>query len=248
MTVLLVSLFSGCVSTQDRIESLLQTSAATVIKNDYKNIAQQLIVFKDKLDKRNPKSYDKELAPLMYTQINELENKINLKYGSNEIGSYKEYLQIAFSKTDIQNRDDYLILGMYKLMYDAYDIQDGHRVSAFSYNEEKLQRLFHNLQILKWKIKTAKDLKEEYLFLTWQNNWQIELEKRVRKGEKPTFEELQNLEYIKNNKESLFSSSNTSFEVILTQMIQHVKNSLETLGVEPVDMGIEAIKSVFIFL
>jgi hypothetical protein len=31
-------------------------------------------------------------------------------------------------------------------------------------------------------------------------------------------------------------------------MMYHVKNSLETLGVEPVDVGLEAVKTMFIFL
>lgn len=246
---LVISLLGGCYSaTQDRVEKLLQTDAANIIKNDYKSVVKQLVAFKDKLDKRNPKAYSKTNAPIIYTQLDNLQNTFNLKYANNDLVKYKEYLQIAFSKSEVENRNDYLVLGLYKLVYDAYDIGSGHQMTAFGYDENKLQRLYQNLQILKWKLKTARDLNNEYLFLTWQNNWQVELEKRVQRGEKLSYEELQNLEYIKNDKETLFSASNNSFEILLTVMAVRVKNTLETMGVEPTDLGIEAVKSIFLFL
>lgn len=246
---LFISLFSGCYSaTQDRVEKLLQTDAANIIKNDYKSVVKQLVIFKEKLDKRNPKAYSKTNAPIIYTQLDNLQNTFNLKYANNDLVKYKEYLQIAFSKSEVEHRNDYLVLGLYKLIYDAYDIEEGHQITALSYDEEKLQRLYQNLQILKWKIKTDRDLNNDYLFLTWQNNWQIELEQKLKKGQEPTYEDLKNLKFIKDKKESLFSASNTSFEVLLTIMSQRVQNSLETMGVEPVDLGIEAVKSVFLFL
>lgn len=246
---LVVSLFTGCFSsTQDTVEKFLQTNSANIVKNDYKHVIKELIVFKEKLDKRNPQAYSKEHEQTIYAQMGNLKNDFNLKYGYINLVKYKEYLQIAFSKTDVENRNDYLILGLYKLIYDAYDIQDGHQITALTYDEEKLQRLYQNLQILKWKIKTARDLSNNYLFLTWQNNWQVELEKRIAHGEKLSYEQMQELKFIKEKKESLFSSSNTSFEVLLTVMSQRVENSLETMGVEPVDLGLDAVKSVFLFL
>lgn len=247
--VLMVAFFSGCFSsTQERVEKLLQTTAANSIKNDYQHIMKNVIIFKDKLDKRNPNAYNKTDSNTIYTQIDTLQNTFNLKYANNDLVKYKEYLQIAFSKANVEYRNDYLVLGLYKLVYDAYDIAQGHQLTAFGYDEEKLQKLYQNLQILKWKIKTARDLNNNYLFLTWQNNWQIELEKKIERGEKPSYEDLQNLHYIKTQKETLFSASNSSFEVLLSVMGLQVKNSLETMGVEPVDLGIETMKSIFLFL
>lgn len=247
--ILFVLFFSGCISqTQNRVEKLLQTNSANSMKKDYTEVTKQLIVLKDKLDKRNPSAYDKEMANAIYTQINNLTNTINLTYGTLPLNSYKDYLQIAFSKFEIKNRNDYLIMGLYKEIFDAYDIQNGHQITALSYDHDKLQNLYQNLQILKWKLSTARDAKDEYMFLTWQNNWQIELEKRLKQKEIKTYDDILNLKYIKEGKESLFSQSNTSFEVILTTMINRVRGSLETLGVEPVDVGLEVVKTVFIFL
>ena len=86
------------------------------------------------------------------------------------------------------------------------------------------------------------------MFLTWQNNWQIELAKKLKKNNNIKLIALENLEYIKNKKESFLSSSNFSFEVILTQMIDRSNNSLKILDVDVTDVGFDALKSIFIFL
>lgn len=244
-----ISLFSGCTSIkQEKLGEVFQSNNAIEIKNDYKEISKFIINFKEKLDKRNPNAYSKDLAPAIYTQIDKLENTIELKYNNNSISSYKGYLQIAFSKDDIKNRNDYLILGLYKMMYEAYNINDSMKLTAFAYSEEKLQIAYKNLQVLTWKLKVDKDLNGDYLFLTWQNNWQIELEKKVNKGLNPSWEDIQNLEHIKNGKESIFTYSNFSYENLLNTISYRVNMSLKRLGVEPTEMGVQAIKSLFIFL
>lgn len=249
IVILTVSLFTGCLSVkQEQLEEVFQSNSAVEIKKDYQAISKLLLQFKEKIDKRNPSAYDKEISGSIYTQIDTLKNDITLKFMGKEITSYKGYLQIAFSKDNIKNRNDYLIIGLYKMLYDAYDIENSYKITAFSYDEQKLQRLYKNLQILKWKIKVDKDLEENYLFLTWQNNWQLELEKKIKNGVNLSWDEIQNLEYLKNKKESIFSYSNFSFETTLTLMNYRVQMSLKKLGVEPTEMSIKAIKSLFIFL
>lgn len=247
--VFLVSLLGGCTSvSQDKVEKVFQTNSANSMKQDYKELGKQLIYLKDRLDKRNPNAYNRTISNAIYTQINNLTNGVSLKFNNVKLNSYKEYLQIAFSKVDIQNRNDFLILGIYKEMYEAYDIRNGHQLTALTYNKQKLQNLYQNLQIVKWKLSTARNSKDEYLFLTWQNNWQIELEAALKQNQIHTYEDILNLRSIKDGHESLLSQSNASFEVILTSMISRVKISLETIGVEPVDVGIDTMKAMFIFL
>ena len=249
LVVISISLFSACSSIkQEHLEEVFQSNSAIGIKEDYKNISKNILILKEKLDKRNPKAYDKTIASDIYTQVNNLTNDLNLSYKDKELTSYKGYLQIAFSKDDIPNRNDFLILGLYKLIYDSYDIKNSYKLTAFSYDKEKLQRLYNNLQIISWKIKVDKDLNDNYLYLTWQNNWQIELAEKVSKGLEPSWQDIQNLTYIKNKKESIFGYSNLSFETKLTEIKNRVKMSLNKLGVEPTEMSIKAIKSFFIFL
>ncbi|MFA6789509.1 MAG: hypothetical protein WCR15_07485 [Arcobacteraceae bacterium] len=245
----MVFLFAGCTSvSQDRVERVFQTNSANSMKKDYKELSKQLIVFKDKLDKRNPSAYNRTISNAIYTNMNNSTNGVTLKFNNVKLNSYKEYLQMAFSKIDIQNRNDFLVLGLYKEIYEAYDIRNGHQLTALTYNKQKLQNLYQNLQIVKWKLSTGRDAKDEYLFLTWQNNWQIELETALKQNQIHTYDDILNLRSIKEGHESLLSQSNASFEVILTSMISRVKTSLETIGVEPVDVGIEAVKTMFIFL
>lgn len=244
-----VSFFSGCLSIKkENLQEVFQSNNAIEIKKDYKKATKLVITLKDKLDKRNPSAYDKELASKIYSEIDNLEDSINLNFKNNVVNSYKSYLQIAFSKDDIKNRNDYLILGLYKHIYDAYDIESSYKLTAFSYDKEKLQRLYNNLQILSWKLKTERDLSGNYMFLTWQNNWQIELEKKVKNGLNPTWKDFENLAYIKNGEENIFGYSNFSFEQTILQMKNRVEMTLERLGIEPTEMSINAIKSLFIFL
>lgn len=249
LVLITIVLFSGCISIKkENLGEVFQSNGAIEIKKDYKKISKLVIKLKEKLDKRNPRAYDENMASKIYSQIDNLENNIDLKFKNSTVNSYKNYLQIAFSKDDIKNRNDYLILGLYKQIYDAYDMSSSYKMTAFSYDNEKLQRLYHNLQILSWKIKVEKDLNDNYLFLTWQNNWQIELEKKVKRGLKPTWKDFENLAYIKSGEENIFGYSNFSFEHTILHMKNRVEMTLERLGVEPTEMSINAIKSLFIFL
>ncbi len=239
--------FSGCLAQKELISNTFQTNAATSIQNDYKSINKHIIEFKKKLDKRNPYLYDKKLSKSIYSLISKLENNFLLKYKNNTLDNYKDYLQIAFSKDYIPCRNDYLILGLYYLVYDLYDIEDSHKVIALEYDKNKLHKLYKNLQVIKWKIKVNRDFKGNYLFKTWQNNWQLELDKKIQHLNDISYSELKDLKYIKDEKESLLDPSNFSFEILLTQMIDNVSNSLRALGEEPRNLTIGTIKSIFLF-
>lgn len=102
--------------------------------------------------------------------------------------------------------------------------------------------------MIKWKVKTAKDKNDHYLFLTWQNNWQVEFNNKLHSGQSPSWELIENLSTIKNHKESILDPSNFNFEIILSQIIFQVKNSARVIGKEPVDIGIEAMISLVLFL
>ena len=240
--------FSGCIPKQETVEGVFQTNSANTIKKDYTNIQKLLINFKEKIDKRNPTAYNKNLSARIYRLINESNNDFFLEFNNTTLENYKDYLQIAFSKDDIENRNDYLVLGLYYLVHSSYEIEAGHKIVALEYDKNKLDKLYKNLQIIKWKIKVDRDVKGNYLFLTWQNNWQIELEKRLKNKENITLETFLDLRHIKSNEETFLDHSNFSFEVQLTQIIDSTKNSLEALGEEPTDLSVIALKSVFMFL
>lgn len=242
----LLLLFTGCYSTQQVVKDVFQSESATTIEYDYLKIQKLLKTLKTKIDARNPKAYNKDISKRINTLIDSSQKDFLLKYNDVILDDYKDYLQLAFSKDYVSNRNDYLMLGLYYLVHQAYEADRDYKLLAFQYSTEKLQKLYKNLQLIRWKIKTDRDLDGNYLFLTWQNNWQIELEKKY-KDKFFTSDDIKNLEYIKNQKESIYSHSNFSFEVLLTQMIDSTGNSLRALGEEPRDLSISAIK-MFIFL
>lgn len=247
LILLFLITFSGCSLTQDKIKETLQTNSAELIGHDQKRLQKLLVSFKSKLDKRNPKNFNKNNERKIYSSIKDFNKKLYLSYEGKTLKEYKEYLDFAFTQKPLSNRNDYLILGLCYMISDAYVTDSFHNITALQYDKEKLSKLYQNLQVLRWKIKVDKDLDNNYLFLTWQNNWQIELANKLKADKNFSYEDIESLEFIKSKKESLFSHSNFSFEVILTQMIDSVENSLKALGEEPTDLGISTVK-FFIFL
>ncbi len=249
LITVLISLLTGCIKPEEKMQEFLETDSATQVRQDYKNILESLVLFKTKLDRRNPNEFDKKLSNQIFQEIRSNQNNIKININNTPLIKYDDYFKFAFDKNSkLKNRNDFLILGIYKLIYEAYDLKKGHQITALTYNNEKLQKLHYYLQALKWRIKTAKNDNKEYLFLTWQKNWQIELERKINAGELPSWKMIENLKYIKEKKESIFESSNFSFEIILSRMIFDVKNTLKNIGEEPLDMGIEALKGLVFFI
>ncbi len=241
LSILFITLFSGCTAKHTKINELFQTNKAMEITNDYKKILSYLNEYKIKLDKRNPKQFNKDLKVAIHNQINSLNNIVSLRNFDNKILlNHKQYLDMAFSTENVYFRNDYLILGMYYMIYNSYSLREIHKFTALNYDKEKLQNLYKNLHILRWKIKTAKDNNGKYLFLTWQNNWQVELiNKNIQ-----DLNEINNFEYIKSKKESILSPSNFSFEILISLMILRVEDTLKNIGSEPSQITIDAIKSL----
>jgi hypothetical protein len=241
--IFLVLFFNGCSFSQESIKSIAQTnSAIEIIK--YKNeITSSLLEYKKKLDLRNPNSYNKTLSKDIKYQIQTNQNYINILQDDKKLKNYDEYLHYAFSDEKIQNRNDFLIIGLYKLIYKAYSLDDNHKFTALEHNKYELSKLYKYLQILRWKIRTQKDLNGNYLFNTWQNNWQLELLSKDRKD----LNIIKDLEYIKEKKETIFSHSNFSFEVLLSRILLNVEYTLRKINIEPYAMSTSAVKS-FIFI
>jgi len=246
---IMISLLTACSSTQGKLQEILQTSSATKVKNDYQKTIELLVTFKQKLDKKNLNNYNKRISNLMYINLQDMQNNIDLKIDNLKLTKYEDYLKYAFDKNvSVANRNDLLIVGIYKLIYEAYEIGKGHQLTALSYDKIKLQKLYYNLNSIKYRIKFDKDNDGKYLFLTWQKNWQIQLQQELSVNENPSWKIIQNLNALKGKSETLFDTSDFEFEVLLSKMIYNVKNTLTNVGEEPVDVGIEAMKSLVIFL
>jgi hypothetical protein len=248
LPILLILFLTGCANSQNRVQEIFQTDNATQIKHDYLNITSLLLEFKKKLDIRNPNNYEKRMSHYINKDIKNSTNEIYLKYKDKYIKSYMDYLKTAFSTKPVKNRNDYLIIGLYKLIYEAYEIDKNHRFTTLNYNKDKLKELYYSLMVINWEIKTKRDQEGDYLFLTWQNNWQIELDKRLRKKEQLSIKLINDLAYIKNKKETLLSKSNCNFEILISKMLYHIKNSLKIIGDEPLDISIDTAKSLIFFL
>lgn len=236
-------LFQACTMPTGNIESIAQTNSATQIEEYKKEILKSLIEYKKRLDLRNPNAYNKQIDASLEQQIIKNQDYINLLKDGKKLNTYDEYLYYAFSKQNVKNRNDFLIIGLYKLIFKAYSMDKEYQFTAMEYNKYELQKLYEYLQVVRWKIRVDKNDKGEYLFNTWQNNWQIELAKKYN-GD---YNIINNLEYIKSNKESIYGYSNFSFEIILSKMITDVEHTLRKINVEPYEMSISALTG-FVFI
>lgn len=75
----------------------------------------------------------------------------------------EEYLYYAFSENEIRNRNDFLILGMYKLIYEAFAYSNNHTFAATQYDKSSMIKLYETLQVIRWKVRTNKDKNNQYL-------------------------------------------------------------------------------------
>jgi hypothetical protein len=124
LLILIVLFFTSCNSIQEKVKNTLQSENAKQITNDYHEIIKLLTIYKIKLDKRNPKSYGLGLGGLLRENISKNTNTINLIMASqNTPKQHTDYLNYAFNKEVlIENRNDYLIMGLYKMFYSAYNM------------------------------------------------------------------------------------------------------------------------------
>jgi hypothetical protein len=245
--LLFLTLFflQGCSNTQSKLGEFFQTNAATLIEKDYKNITNLIVNFKKKLDARNPNNYDEKQDFYIYDEIRKSNNSLFLSHEGKYLKNYDAYLKVAFSKKEVKNRNDFLILGLYKLVYESYKKADGHTFTTLHFDKDKLKNLYYYLKVLNWKIKTDRDENGNYLFLTWQKNWQVALEKSQQTK---TLQSISELPSIKENKEDILEPSNFNFEVIMNQMFFHTKNSSSIVGEEPLDISLETMKTLVFFL
>ena len=249
LIILIVLFFTSCSNIQEKVRNSVQSENAKQIRNDYKEIVKLLSLYKTKLDKRNPKNYNVVLDRLLKDDILNNTNKISIRIDKSKVfREYSDFLNYSFNKElAIRNRNDYLVIGLYKMFYNAYKMDLQFKFTAFNYDIDDLQKAYKNLQVIQWKIKHDKDIKNRYLFLTWQNNWQIELEQKLQNTtlDNIVFSQLEN---IRLDKESLLSPSNNSFEILISKMILHMAHSIKMLNEEPENLSIDAILSVILII
>lgn len=240
--VLLSFSFNSCVSKKSDsfVHSIFQTNGASAVRLHTDSLKKLLVQYKTILDKQNPNNYSKRYNQEIINEIKNASTHVKIKFKNNLNPTYKEYLNKAFSKKPVKNRNDYLILGIYKLLYWAYTIDRTHTVTTMQYDIKKLQKANKVMQIVQNKVQNEKDLKGNYLFITWQRPWQTALLRDINDDKA--------IDLYKYKTKELLSEPNMKFKVVSSEMVSTVQDTLRYLGAEVTNFGTQAIKSVFIFL
>jgi len=242
VVIILFSL-GGCSNKKDKafVQSMLQTNGAAAVREHTEKLKESILNYYIKLNKRNPSFYSKKNFKLIKKEIqNSTDNVVLPLLANKKNTSYKDYLNIALSEKYVKDRNDYLISGIYKMIYWAYDIKRLHTLTTIQYDTKKIQEANKMMQVIQYRIKTEKDKEGKYLFLTWQRAWQVDLINKRSKSDKV---DLSNY-----SKKELLYSSNMSYQVISSNMIFTIQESLRYLGAEATNLSAQAIKSVFMFL
>ena len=194
-----------------------------------------------KLNLRNPKYTTKiQRIPIVYDLTHRTNNATLPLLNTKKDATYKDYLNIAFGRNEVKNRNDYLIAGIYKMMYWAYTIDRSHTITTMQYDATKIQEANKMMQIIQYRVENEKDAKGNYLFLTWQRQWQIDVLNSIYTDKTINLNSYE--------KGELLKSSNMNFRILSEGMIFTLQESLRYLGEESTNLGTSAIKSVFIFL
>ena len=248
--IAILVLFTGCTSSGIGVKKIFQTDDSSYLQTNYSNIVKLILKYKVKLDKRNPSAYNKQLNNQLIQAIKSSQNHIVLYTQENKVlTNYVDYFNYAFDTSkNIKNRNDYLIVGLYKLVHDIYLMDKNHKFTSYEYDLKKLQKGHKNLQILRWKINNTKDENGKYLFYTWQQNWQIELENSYNKNKYIDYANIKNLVYIKNKKESVLNHSNISFDMVLNKIIFNLENSISILDMTSEELTKEILKSAMFII
>lgn len=243
-------LLSGCASNSVDIKDSLQSTSAMIIKKDFRDIVTLLVELKSELDEKNPTNFDTHTAHSITTNMQNFDDNFRLQERRDlTLQQYHQYLNLAFEKNDISYyRNDLLIVGLYKLLYDAYEMQTKHKVTALSYDVKKMLQAYNYLQVIHWRINNLKDKKGMPLFRTWQKDWQMELLQKLNQKSRIHCDEMVNLRSIISKKEHFLEPSNTTFDMIFSRILYIVAKDLRLIGLEPSSLSIEGIKSIILFL
>ncbi len=216
-----------------KLENLVKSNGQIKIEEYLNDIDILINEFREKLNKRNPFGYDKSsYAVIKDALLNH--QKIILSSFENGV----DILKYALNKgKNVKNRNDYLVIGLHNMIYEAFE-RDKFKFTALSYDVNRLNKLYRNLQILFWQINTYKDKNGNYLFVTWQNEWQLNLQKRLSEGE--SFKKaLSSLD-----RKELFKPCNMSFSMIYAKILYIVGKIIKQSGGEPAEIGVNVVKSI----
>ncbi len=225
------------------LKSIVQSNSAAQIVEYKQSILRHLVEYKNTLDAKNPNSYNKALQEEIRNQIKNEQNYINIIQDKKKLVHFDDYFYYAFSPKKVKNRNDFLILGLYKLIYESYNLDETHKFTAISYDAERLKKLYKYLQVVAWKVRNTKDNNGNYLFKTWQKDWQIRLEKEYR-GD---LNIINSYDSVKSKSESVLGQSFFTFEVLIEKMISDVEYTLIKVNIEPQKIGFDVAKA-FLFL
>ncbi|MCD6353346.1 MAG: hypothetical protein J7M06_03955 [Proteobacteria bacterium] len=163
--MIFLSFFLGCHSNGKLLKRALVPTDVQIMRYHVKEDFKSLEEFTRRLYLKNPK-YEKDLEMRKKKIRRIFQGKELLDTGFNNEPSHK-VLEAAFeADSPYEDRVFLLSLGLTKSIREAYNIEEGLFLSSMEVSLEKLEKLYHNISHVNWRLKVYCDEQGNLLFLT----------------------------------------------------------------------------------
>ncbi len=163
--ILFSILIFGCKVTEKSIKQALLPVEVQVIQYHVQEYNRSLEEFTRRLYLKNPK-YEKDIEMRKRKVHGIFHGEALHPSDYNNLPSHR-ILEAAFGKNpSYEDRVFLLGLGLAKSIREAYDTKDMILLSAMQIPLEKLEKLYHNISHVNWRLKVYRDENGKLLFLT----------------------------------------------------------------------------------
>jgi hypothetical protein len=163
-TLICLSLL-GCNVSGKHLKQAIVPTDVQIMRYHVKEYYKSLEEFTRRLYLKNPK-YEKDLE-MRERKIRGIFHGEELPYTNYNNQSSHKILEAAFGTNPTYEDRVFLIsFGLVKSIQETYNIEEGVFVTSLEIPLEKLEKLYHNISHVNWRLKLYRDERGDLLFLT----------------------------------------------------------------------------------
>lgn len=165
ISILICLLLLGCNVSGKRLKQAITPTDVQIMRYHVKEYYKSLEEFTRRLYLKNPK-YEKDLE-MRERKIRGIFHGEELPYTKyNSQPSYKVLEAVFAANPTYEDRVFLLSFGLVKSIQETYNIEERVFVTSLEIPPEKLEKLYHNISNVNWRLKLYRDEQGDLLFLT----------------------------------------------------------------------------------
>ena len=165
ISIVICLLLLGCNVSGKRLKQAVAPTDVQIMRYHVKECYKSLEEFTRRLYLKNPK-YEKDLE-MRKKKIRGIFHGEELPYTNYNNQSSHKVLEAAFgANPTYEDRVFLLSFGLVKSIQETYNIEESVFVTSLEIPLEKLEKLYHNISHVNWRMKLYRDEQGDLLFLT----------------------------------------------------------------------------------